>query len=146
MPALPGLYLCSSGIEINFWTKLMHNCSPGFVFVFISALWACTSECRILGHSDRCWSPNATRMNSNSRQHLSTFAKTGSLPRDTLRRDNYCQAHIPKTVGLQSVYERVLHQEYVIVPPPQPSRTQDINDVTIPVYSPTTARCSTNEV
>ncbi|MCI4393656.1 hypothetical protein PGIGA_G00160140 [Pangasianodon gigas] len=109
------------------------------------ALWACTSECRILGHSDRCWSPNATRMNSNSRQHLSTFAKTGSLPRDTLRRENYYQAHIPKTVGLQSVYERVLHQEYVIVPPPQPSRVQDINDVTIPVYSPTTARCSTNE-
>ncbi|KAI5629519.1 protocadherin-8-like [Silurus asotus] len=110
------------------------------------ALWACTSECRILGHSDRCWSPNATRMNSGSRQHLSTFAKTGSLPRDTLRRDTYYQANIPKTVGLQSVYERVLHQEYVIVPPPQPSRAQDINDVTIPVYSPTTARCSTKEV
>ncbi|TSK17838.1 Protocadherin-8 [Bagarius yarrelli] len=110
------------------------------------ALWACTSECRILGHSDRCWSPNATRMNTNSRQHLSTFAKTGSLPRDTLRRDNYYQANIPKTVGLQSVYERVLHQEYVIVPPPQQSRVQDINDITIPVYSPTTARCTTNEV
>ncbi|XP_062866527.1 protocadherin-8 isoform X2 [Trichomycterus rosablanca] len=110
------------------------------------ALWACTSECRILGHSDRCWSPNATRASSNSRQHLSTFSKTGSLPRDSLKRENYYQALIPKTVGLQSVYERVLSQEFVLVPPTQPSIVPEISDVSIPVYSPTMSRCSTNEV
>ncbi|KAL7845792.1 hypothetical protein AOLI_G00239840 [Acnodon oligacanthus] len=101
----------------------------------------CTSECKILGHSDRCWSPTAARASNSS-------AKTGSLPRDSLRRENYFQAHIPKTVGLQSVYEKVLHREYdyVLVPPPQPVRVREINDVTIPVYSPTTARCPINEV
>uniref|UniRef100_A0A4W4GU15 Protocadherin-8 n=2 Tax=Electrophorus electricus TaxID=8005 RepID=A0A4W4GU15_ELEEL len=115
-----------------------------------NSLWACTSECKILGHSDRCWSPTATRANSNSAhgQHLSSFAKTGSLPRDTLRRENYYQAHIPKTMGLQSVYEKVLHREYdyVLVPPPQPMRVREINDVTIPVYSPKTTSSPTNEV
>ncbi|KAL6481521.1 hypothetical protein MHYP_G00096010 [Metynnis hypsauchen] len=106
-----------------------------------NALWACTSECKILGHSDRCWSPTAARASNSS-------AKTGSLPRDSLRRENYYQAHIPKTVGLQSVYEKVLHREYdyVLVPPPQPVRVREISDVTIPVYSPTTARCPINEV
>ncbi|XP_076839442.1 protocadherin-8-like [Brachyhypopomus gauderio] len=115
-----------------------------------NGLWACTSECKILGHSDRCWSPTAGRANSNSAhgQHLSSFAKTGSLPRDTLRRENYYQAHIPKTMGLQSVYEKVQHREYdyVLVPPPQPTRAREINDVTIPVYSPTTTRAPSNEV
>ncbi|XP_030634831.1 protocadherin-8-like [Chanos chanos] len=115
-----------------------------------NGLWACTSECKILGHSDRCWSPSASRAQNNSAhgQSFSTFAKTGSLPRDTLRRENYYQAHIPKTVGLQSVYEKVLHREYdyVLVPPAQPIRVQEINDITIPVYAPTTTRCPTNEV
>uniref|UniRef100_A0A673LMU2 Protocadherin-8 n=1 Tax=Sinocyclocheilus rhinocerous TaxID=307959 RepID=A0A673LMU2_9TELE len=74
-----------------------------------NGLWACTSECKILGHSDHCWSPTASRINCNLAH---SFAKTGSLPRDTLRRENYNQAHIPKTVGLQSVCEKVLHREY----------------------------------
>lgn len=90
------------------------------------------------------------RANSNSAhgQHLSSFAKTASLPRDTLRRDNYYQAHLPKTVGLQSVYEKVLHREYdyMLVTPPRPVRVQEINDITIPVYAPTPTRCPTNEV
>ncbi|KAG5833723.1 hypothetical protein ANANG_G00278890 [Anguilla anguilla] len=113
-----------------------------------SGLWACTSECKILGHSDRCWSPSAVRSNATpSQSHLSTFAKTASLPRDTLRRDNYYQAHIPKTVGLQSVYEKVLHREfdYVLVSPPRPVRVQEIDEITVPVYAPTTTRCPTND-
>ncbi|XP_031414748.1 protocadherin-8 isoform X2 [Clupea harengus] len=115
-----------------------------------NGLWACTSECKILGHSDRCWSPSAIRANGNSAhgQHLSSFAKTASLPRDTLRRDNYYQAQLPKTTGLQSVYEKVLHREYdyMLVTPPRPARVQEINDITIPVYAPTTTRCPTNDV
>uniref|UniRef100_A0A8C9WGG1 Protocadherin-8 n=1 Tax=Scleropages formosus TaxID=113540 RepID=A0A8C9WGG1_SCLFO len=104
-----------------------------------NGLWACTSECKILGHSDRCWSPSAIRGNGNppQGQHLSTFAKTASLPRDTLRRENYYQAHIPKTVGLQSVYEKVLHTEFdfVLVSPPRPERPDDMNEITIPPFT-----------
>ncbi|KAG9346318.1 hypothetical protein JZ751_006629 [Albula glossodonta] len=89
-----------------------------------SGLWACTSECKVLGHSDRCWNPSATSPHANppSGQQLAPFDKTASLPRDTLRRDNCCHAHIPKTVGLQSVYEKVLHREhdYVLVSTPRP--------------------------
>uniref|UniRef100_A0A3Q2TL94 Protocadherin-8 n=1 Tax=Fundulus heteroclitus TaxID=8078 RepID=A0A3Q2TL94_FUNHE len=101
-----------------------------------NALWACTSECKVLGHSDRCWSPSATRANAapSPAPTLSSFnslPKTASLPRDPNRRDNYYQAHIPKTVGLQSVYEKVLHNEYdyVLVTPPRPVRVQEISDV-----------------
>ncbi|KAL4635744.1 protocadherin-8 [Arapaima gigas] len=107
---------------------------------FHSALWACTSECKILGHSDRCWSPSAIRSSANppQGQHLSTFAKTASLPRDTVRRENYYQAHIPKTVGLQSVYEKVLRTDFdfVLVPPPPPERPDNMNEMTIPAFAP----------
>ncbi|KAG7227642.1 hypothetical protein INR49_029403 [Caranx melampygus] len=63
----------------------------------MNSLWACTSECKVLGHSDRCWSPSATRPNTSLAcgPHLSTFSKTASLPRDT-RRENCYPAHIPK--------------------------------------------------
>lgn len=123
-----------------------------------SGLWACTSECKVLGHSDRCWSPSAVRAHigpslvptptSQTVSSFNSFSKTASLPRDSLRRDNYYQAHIPKTTGLQSVYEKVLHKEYdyVLVTPPRPLRVQEISDITIPVYSPTTTRCPSNEV
>ncbi|XP_023833692.1 protocadherin-8-like [Salvelinus sp. IW2-2015] len=123
-----------------------------------SGLWACTSECKILGHSDRCWSPSTVHANTGpspvptpTGQTLSSFnslSKTASLPRDSLRRDNYYQAHIPKTTGLQSVYEKVLHKEYdyVLVTPPRPLRVQEISEITIPVYGPTTTRCPSNEV
>ncbi|KAM3862002.1 protocadherin-8 [Diretmus argenteus] len=103
-----------------------------------NSLWACTSECKVLGHSDRCWSPSATRPNTSMAvaSHLSTFSKTASLPRDT-RRDNYYPAHIPKTNGLQSVYEKVQHQEfdYILVGPPTPARIQEIDEISIPEYS-----------
>ncbi|XP_008431305.1 protocadherin-8 [Poecilia reticulata] len=118
-----------------------------------NALWACTSECKVLGHSDRCWSPTATRANAapSPAPTLSSFSslpKTASLPRDPNRRDNYYQAHIPKTVGLQSVYEKVLHSEYdyVLVTPPRPVRVQEISEVAIPVYTPTPTHCPNNDV
>ncbi|KAM6918156.1 protocadherin-8-like [Xenentodon cancila] len=117
-----------------------------------NALWACTSECKVLGHSDRCWSPSAVRANAapSPAPTLSSFSslpKTASLPRDTHRRDNYYQAHIPKTVGLQSVYEKVLHREYdyVLVTPPRPVRVQEVSDMAIPVYTPTPTHSSDNE-
>ncbi|XP_029981197.1 protocadherin-8 [Sphaeramia orbicularis] len=101
-------------------------------------LWACTSECKVLGHSDRCWSPSATRPNTSlaSGPHLSTFSKTASLPRDT-RRENYYPVHLPKTNGLQSVYEKVQHQEfdYILVGPPTPARIQETDEISIPEYT-----------
>ncbi|XP_061587317.1 protocadherin-8-like [Cololabis saira] len=113
-----------------------------------NALWACTSECKVLGHSDRCWSPSAVRANAapSPAPTLSSFSslpKTASLPRDPHRRDNYYQAQIPKTVGLQSVYEKVLHREYdyVLVTPPRPVRVTEISDMAIPVYTPTPTHC-----
>ncbi|XP_051547423.1 protocadherin-8-like isoform X1 [Myxocyprinus asiaticus] len=114
-----------------------------------NGLWACTSECKILGHSDRCWSPSAARANDNSAhgQQLPSFTKTGSLPRDSLRRENN-QAQIPKTVGLQSVYEKVLHREYdylTIAPSPRAVTVQEMKDITISVCSPA-IHCSTREV
>uniref|UniRef100_A0A3Q3X4E1 Cadherin domain-containing protein n=1 Tax=Mola mola TaxID=94237 RepID=A0A3Q3X4E1_MOLML len=120
----------------------------GAVVPPMGALWACTSECKVLGHSDRCWSPSAARANAapSPAPTLSSFgglSKTASLPRDPNRRDNYYQAHIPKTVGLQSVYEKVLHREYdyVLVAPPRPVRVQEISDITLPVYTPTPTHC-----
>ncbi|XP_068197182.1 protocadherin-8-like [Antennarius striatus] len=101
-----------------------------------NALWACTSECKVLGHSDRCWSPTGGRAHAtpSPAPTLSSFGvppRTASLPRDPHRRDNYYQAHLPKTVGLQSVYEKVLlgGLDYVLVTPP--------SDATLPVYTPT---------
>ncbi|XP_062259614.1 protocadherin-8-like [Platichthys flesus] len=117
-----------------------------------NALWACTSECKVLGHSDRCWSPSAVRANAapSPAPTLSSFnslPKTASLPRDQNRRDNFYQATIPKTLGLQSVYEKVLHREYdyVLVSSPRPVRAQEISDITIPVYTPTPTHRPNNE-
>lgn len=114
----------------------------------LPGLWACTSECKVLGHSDRCWSPSAVRANAApspapTLSSFSSLSKTASLPRDPNRRDHYYQAHIPKTVGLQSVYEKVLHREYdyVLVSPPRPVRVQEISEVTLPVYTPTPTHC-----
>uniref|UniRef100_A0A8D3CAF9 Protocadherin-8 n=1 Tax=Scophthalmus maximus TaxID=52904 RepID=A0A8D3CAF9_SCOMX len=117
-----------------------------------NGLWACTSECKVLGHSDRCWSPSAVRANAapSPAPTLSSFnslPKMASLPCDPNRRDNYYQAQIPKTVGLQSVYEKVLHREYdyVLVTSPRPVRVQEIGDITIPVYDPTPTHCPNEE-
>ncbi|XP_033868538.3 protocadherin-8-like [Acipenser ruthenus] len=117
-----------------------------------NGLWVCTSECKILGHSDRCWSPSAMRASANNSSHtsqsLSSLAKTASLPRETLQRENYYQAHLPKTVGLQSVYEKVLHidYDYVLVSPPRPVRIQEINETAVSVYAPTMTTSHTNNV
>uniref|UniRef100_A0A1A8V7V3 Protocadherin-8 n=1 Tax=Nothobranchius furzeri TaxID=105023 RepID=A0A1A8V7V3_NOTFU len=104
----------------------------------MNSLWACTSECKVLGHSDRCWSPSATRPNTSLAcgPHLSTFSKTATLPRDA-RRENYYPAHLPKTGGLQSVYEKVQHQEfdYILVGPPTPARIQETDEISIPEYT-----------
>ncbi|XP_037132617.1 protocadherin-8-like [Syngnathus acus] len=118
-----------------------------------NALWACTSECKVLGHSDRCWSPSAVRANAapSPAPTVSSFtshSKTASLPRDPHRKDNYYQAHIPKTVGLQSVYEKVLDREYdyVMITPTRPVRVQEVcSDVTIPVYTPSPTHCNKND-
>uniref|UniRef100_A0A8C8RZR3 Protocadherin-8 n=1 Tax=Pelusios castaneus TaxID=367368 RepID=A0A8C8RZR3_9SAUR len=107
-----------------------------------NGLWACTAECKILGHSDRCWSPSCGRSNPHSSPHpsaqLSTFCKSTSLPRDPLRRDNYYQAQLPKTVGLQSVYEKVLHRDFdrtiTLLSPPRPGRLPDLQEIGVPLY------------
>ncbi|XP_061697647.1 protocadherin-8 [Syngnathoides biaculeatus] len=103
-----------------------------------NALWACTSECKVLGHSDRCWSPSASRPNTSvaSGSNLSTFSKTASLPRDA-RREHYYPSHVPKGNGLQSVYEKVQHQEfdYILVGPPTPARIQETDEISIPEYT-----------
>nr|XP_057938974.1 protocadherin-8 [Doryrhamphus excisus] len=103
-----------------------------------NALWACTSECKVLGHSDRCWSPSASRPNTSmaSGPNLSTFSRMASLPRDT-RREHYYPSHVPKGNGLQSVYEKVQHQEfdYILVGPPTPARIQETDEISIPEYT-----------
>ncbi|XP_025730831.1 protocadherin-8 isoform X1 [Callorhinus ursinus] len=107
-----------------------------------SGLWACTAECKILGHSDRCWSPSCGGPNTHPAPHppaqMSTFCKSTSLPRDPLRRDNYYQAQLPKTVGLQSVYEKVLHRDYdrtvTLLSPPRPGRLPDLQEIGVPLY------------
>ncbi|XP_009465500.1 PREDICTED: protocadherin-8 isoform X3 [Nipponia nippon] len=107
-----------------------------------NGLWACTAECKILGHSDRCWSPSCGRANPHPSPHpsapLSTFCKSTSLPRDPLRRDNFYQAQLPKTVGLQSVYEKVLHRDFdrtiTLLSPPRPARLPDLQEIGVPLY------------
>ncbi|KAF5920451.1 hypothetical protein HPG69_009705 [Diceros bicornis minor] len=107
-----------------------------------SGLWACTAECKILGHSDRCWSPSCGGPNMHPSPHppaqMSTFCKSTSLPRDPLRRDNYYQAQLPKTVGLQSVYEKVLHRDYdrtvTLLSPPRPGRLPELQEIGVPLY------------
>ncbi|KAE8626109.1 hypothetical protein XENTR_v10006511 [Xenopus tropicalis] len=123
-----------------------------------TGLWACTTECKILGHSDRCWSPSCGRPpNSHpptvhtGQLSVSSFCKSTSLPRDPLHRDNYyqsspAQAHLPKTGGLQSVYEKVLPKDYEsrtinLISPPRPGRLPDLQEITMPLYkSPGTTR------
>ncbi|XP_061485334.1 protocadherin-8 isoform X1 [Rhineura floridana] len=113
-----------------------------------NGLWACTAECKILGHSDRCWSPSCGRSNPHSsprpKTQLSTFCKSTSLPRDSLHRDNYYQAQLPKTVGLQSVYEKVLHRDYdrtiTLLSPPHQGRLPDLQEISVPLYQAPSTR------
>lgn len=60
------------------------------------------------------------------------------MPRDPLRRDNFYQAQLPKTVGLQSVYEKVLHRDFdrtiTLLSPPRPARLPDLQEIGVPLY------------
>ncbi|XP_048350650.1 protocadherin-8 [Sphaerodactylus townsendi] len=113
-----------------------------------NGLWACTAECKILGHSDRCWSPSCGRSNPHPSPHpkaqLSTFCKSTSLPRDSLRRDHFYQAQLPKTVGLQSVYEKVLHRDFertiTLRSPPHPGRLPDLQEISVPLFQASPVR------
>ncbi|XP_075447166.1 protocadherin-8-like [Ascaphus truei] len=116
-----------------------------------TGLWACTTECKILGHSDRCWSPSCGRPGNghSSTMHtgqlsVSSFCKSTSLPRDPLHRDNYyqsspAQAHLPKIGVLQSVQEKVLPKDYesrtiTLISPPRSGRLTDLQEITMPLY------------
>ncbi|XP_048454410.1 protocadherin-8-like [Rhincodon typus] len=92
-----------------------------------NGLWSCTNECKILGHSDRCWSPSSqgpnTYHSTTTTQHLTPLGKNTSFPRDLLRKDTYYQALLPKTAGLQSVYQRISCNE-----------SETINSVIVPMY------------
>ncbi|XP_051882343.1 protocadherin-8-like [Pristis pectinata] len=92
-----------------------------------NGLWSCTSECKILGHSDRCWSPSSqgpkAYSSTGTAEHLNTFGKSTSLPRELLRKDPYYQALLPKTAGLQSVYQKVTCNE-----------SETVTSVIVPLY------------
>ncbi|KAM4795127.1 protocadherin-8-like [Rhinophrynus dorsalis] len=128
-----------------------------------TGLWACTTECKILGHSDRCWSPSSGRPPNchSTTMHtgpvhtgqlsVSSFGKSTSLPRDPLHRDNYyqsspAQAHLSKPGGLQSVYEKTTPKDYdsrtiKLISPPRPARLPDLQEISMPLYkSPGTTR------
>ncbi|XP_073520037.1 protocadherin-8 [Phyllobates terribilis] len=116
-----------------------------------TGLWACTTECKILGHSDRCWSPSCGRPPNvhSAAMHtgqlsVSSFGKSTSLPRDPLHRDNYyqsssAQAHLQKTGGLQCVYEKVPPKDYEsrtinLISPPRSGRLPDLQEISMPLY------------
>ncbi|XP_066497208.1 protocadherin-8 [Hoplias malabaricus] len=101
-------------------------------------LWACTSECRVLGHSDRCWSPSASR--TSGVRHLSTFSRTTPSPlnaqrsiylenlasRTTLsplnsQRTVHYENPVSRTGVLQSVAES-RHCDYIHICSPQSQR------------------------
>ncbi|KAG8586145.1 hypothetical protein GDO81_005268 [Engystomops pustulosus] len=121
-----------------------------------TGLWACTTECKILGHSDRCWSPSCGRPPNvhpaalhTGQLSVSSFGKSTSLPRDPLHRDNYyqsSQAHLQKTGGLQCVYEKVPPKDYdsrtiTLISPPRSGRLPDLQEISMPLYkSPGTSR------
>lgn len=139
-----GLLSMYNTSTLSVLTKKLIPTDNDFLFVD-QGLWACTSKCKILGHSDDCWCPTAAMTNSNLAH---SFAKMGSLQHNTLGRENY-QAHIPKTEGLQNVCEKVMYREYdyiTIVNSPQQVRVHEMNNITIPVYSPTETHFSTHEV
>uniref|UniRef100_A0A8C5PHI2 Protocadherin-8 n=1 Tax=Leptobrachium leishanense TaxID=445787 RepID=A0A8C5PHI2_9ANUR len=116
-----------------------------------TGLWACTTECKILGHSDRCWSPSCGRPPNphpptmhTGQLSVSSFCKSTSLPRDPLHRDNYyqsspAQAHLAKTGALPSVYEKAVPKDYdsrtiKLISPPRSGRLPDLQEITMPLY------------
>ncbi|XP_030642432.1 protocadherin-8 [Chanos chanos] len=96
-----------------------------------TGLWACTSECKILGHSDRCWSPSAARRHGHlSHRHLSTFAKIPPLPQDAVQRDGYYETH---TAGPQNANENQQKKfDYILVCSPPQQRRRHNEEVPVP--------------
>ncbi|ROL47218.1 Protocadherin-8 [Anabarilius grahami] len=93
-------------------------------------LWACTSECRILGHSDRCWSPSVSRTSGSiNTRHLSTFSRTRpSSQAAGLQRSSY-DTQTPRSVALHSLSEDQQSQyDYIHVCSPQSQRRRDTED------------------
>ncbi|KAI7808765.1 protocadherin-8 [Triplophysa rosa] len=97
-------------------------------------LWACTSECRILGHSDRCWSPSVSRTSASvNPRHLSTFSRTRPSSQGTLQRSGFETALQSLTEDQQTQYD------YIHVCSPQSQRRQDIT-----VFTHSTEAIQTN--
>ncbi|XP_068123923.1 protocadherin-8 [Hyperolius riggenbachi] len=118
-----------------------------------TGLWACTTECKILGHSDRCWSPSCGRPPNvhppavhTGQLSVSSFCKSTSLPRDPLHRDNYyqsspAQAHLHKPGGLQGGKVPPKDYESRTMTISRSGRLPDLQEITMPLYkSPGTTR------
>ncbi|KAM9319941.1 protocadherin-8 [Gastrophryne carolinensis] len=118
-----------------------------------TGLWACTTECKILGHSDRCWSPSCGRLPNvhppavhTGQLSVSSFCKSTSLPRDPLHRDNYyqsspAQAHLQKPGGLPSGKMPLKDYESRTITISRSGRLPDLQEITMPLYkSPGTTR------
>lgn len=118
-----------------------------------TGLWACTTECKILGHSDRCWSPSCGRPPNvhpppvhTGQLSVSSFCKSTSLPRDPLHRDNYyqsspAQTHLQKVGGLQNVKVPPKDYESRTITISRSGRLPDLQEITMPIFkSPGTTR------
>lgn len=119
----------------------------------VLGLWACTTECKILGHSDRCWSPSCGRPPNvhppavhTGQFAVSSFCKSTSLPRDPLHRDNYyqsspAQTHLQKAGGLQNVKVPPKDYESRTITISRSGRLPDLQEITMPIFkSPGTTR------
>ncbi|XP_072266563.1 protocadherin-8 [Pyxicephalus adspersus] len=118
-----------------------------------TGLWACTTECKILGHSDRCWSPSCGRPPNvhppavhTGQLSVSSFCKSTSLPRDPLHRDNYyqsspAQTQLQKAGGLQNVKGAPKDYESRTITISRSGRLPDLQEITMPIFkSPGTTR------
>ncbi|XP_056320605.1 protocadherin-8 [Danio aesculapii] len=88
-------------------------------------LWACTSECRVLGHSDRCWSPSVSRSSGTTNtRHLSTFSRTRPPSQGTLQRSYDTQT--ARSAALQSLTED--NYDYIHICSPHAHRRHDTDN------------------
>ncbi|KAK1797922.1 hypothetical protein P4O66_007974, partial [Electrophorus voltai] len=108
-------------------------------FVSYRGLWACTSECRVLGHSDRCWSPSATRANATTTRHLSTFFRSAPSPPHSRHGSIRPGPQPPGTANLQSTAEGRRSQcDYIHICSPQPQRRKNSENIDIKVHAHST--------
>ncbi|XP_076858052.1 si:ch211-199f5.1 [Brachyhypopomus gauderio] len=103
-------------------------------FASYKGLWACTSECRVLGHSDRCWSPSATRANTSTTHHLSTFSRAApSPPHSRLGPQPAGTAAVQRTTeGRRS------QCDYIHICSPQPQRRKNSEETDVEVFTHST--------